>query len=71
MGEGRDFRGVAEAQGTLLMNLTLDVMVRRLRGDLGLGVFHLSSYTRIGGRVKILNIIKRSVVVKMNCTMVV
>ncbi|KAG5565915.1 hypothetical protein RHGRI_001737 [Rhododendron griersonianum] len=37
--------------------------------DAASGILAMSSFTRVGGRVKMLSIIKKHVVVKMNCTM--
>ena len=70
LARGEFLRRVTKAGRTLSMNLTVDFMVPRLRCDLSLGVIPLNSYTRIGGRVNILKIIKKNVV-KMNCAMVV
>uniref|UniRef100_A0A5B7C2P1 Late embryogenesis abundant protein LEA-2 subgroup domain-containing protein n=1 Tax=Davidia involucrata TaxID=16924 RepID=A0A5B7C2P1_DAVIN len=75
--EARNPPGLAKARRTLQMNVTLDIMLDKmmavpsLTSDLRLGLLNLSSYTRIRGRVKILKIIKKHVVVKMNCTMTV
>ncbi|GFS38789.1 late embryogenesis abundant (LEA) hydroxyproline-rich glycoprotein family [Actinidia rufa] len=41
-----------------------------LKSDMGNGILPMTSFTRVGGRVKML-IIKRHVVVKMNCTMTI
>ncbi|CAK9141946.1 unnamed protein product [Ilex paraguariensis] len=77
VGEARTPPGHASAGRTIRMNVTVDVMlgrilaVPRLSGDLVSGLLPVSSYTSIGGRVKILKIIKRNVVVEMNCTMTV
>lgn len=53
----------------------MDIMVDRLFGnpnlqsDISTGLLSMSSYTIVGGRVKLLTIIKKQVTVSMNCTM--
>ncbi|KAI3453766.1 hypothetical protein Pfo_010429 [Paulownia fortunei] len=75
IGETKTPSGEAKARRTLRMNLSIKLRmdkilkVGRLRSDLGKGLLPISSYTRISGKVKITHVIKRSVVVKMNCTM--
>lgn len=77
IGEARTPPGHAKARRTLHMNVTLDVMadqlldVPQLGSDFLAGALPMSSYTRINGKVKILNIIKKNVVVRINCTMTV
>ncbi|XP_021807960.1 uncharacterized protein LOC110751763 [Prunus avium] len=77
VGEAYGSRGQAKARRTMRMNITVDVITDRLISnpnlwaDLGSGLLTMSSYSRIPGRVNMLNIIKRHVVVKMNCTMTV
>ncbi|PWA74531.1 late embryogenesis abundant (LEA) hydroxyproline-rich glycoprotein family [Artemisia annua] len=67
--------GQSKARQTIRMNITLEIMVDGLLGnpnlqnDLGTGLLTMSSYTRVGGRVKMLTFIKKHVIVKMNCTM--
>lgn len=58
--------GVAKAKRTIPVNVTMVVLTKDLRNR---GTWGLSSYTEISGKVKILNIIKKHVVVKLNCTM--
>ncbi|CAA0830667.1 Late embryogenesis abundant (LEA) hydroxyproline-rich glycoprotein family [Striga hermonthica] len=76
IGEGRWPPGRARAQRTMRMNITVDVMMDRvlsqpdLASDLASGVVTMSSYTMVGGRVKVLTIGKH-VTVTMNCTMTV
>lgn len=54
------------------MNVTIDVITDRVVSspdfatDLGSGLLTMSSFSRVPGQVKILNLIKRHV--KMNCT---
>ncbi|THF94380.1 uncharacterized protein LOC114320830 [Camellia sinensis] len=75
VGNGRNPAGVAEAGKTVRTNMTIDVMtekilgVRRLTSDLSYGALGMRSYTSISGGVKILKIIKKNVVVKVNCSM--
>ncbi|KAL3499289.1 hypothetical protein ACH5RR_038382 [Cinchona calisaya] len=77
IGEAKTPPGRARARRTLRMNVTICVMVDqmldvpRLGSDLRVGVLPMSSYTKISGKVKILNVIKKNVVVRMNCTMTV
>ncbi|PON32698.1 Immunoglobulin-like fold containing protein [Parasponia andersonii] len=75
VGEARGPPGQAKPKRTMRMNITVDIITDRLMSspnlvaDVGSGLLTMSSYSRIPGRVKMLNIIKRHVVVKMNCTM--
>lgn len=74
VGEGRTPGGKAKARRTLRMNMTLEIIpakltaVPTLRSDLAAGALTVESYTRIGGRVKIMNMIRKTVVVRLNCT---
>lgn len=75
IGETRTPAGEARARKTLRMNVSIELMVDkirevgRLKRDLDTGLLPISSYTRISGKVKITRAIKRGVVVKLNCTM--
>ncbi|XVE57972.1 hypothetical protein DITRI_Ditri04bG0132300 [Diplodiscus trichospermus] len=75
VGEGIHLQGKAKARRTLRRNVTVEILpeellaVPSLTKDIASGAFNISSYTRISGRVKILNIIKKNVVVKFNCSM--
>ncbi|KAI3498260.1 hypothetical protein L1887_34031 [Cichorium endivia] len=75
IGEARGPPGQSKARRTTRMNITMDIMVDTLLGnpnlqsDIGKGSLGLSSYTRVGGRVKFFTFIKRHVTVTMNCTM--
>ncbi|ONI23263.1 hypothetical protein PRUPE_2G178500 [Prunus persica] len=77
VGEAHGSPGKAKARRTMRMNITVDVITDRLTSnpkwgaDVGSGLLTMSSYSRIPGRVNMWNIIKRHVVVKMNCTMTV
>lgn len=78
VGEARGPPGRAKARRTMRMNITLDLITDRLlsnpnlRADAaGSGLLTMDSYSRIGGRVNILNVFKKHVTVKMNCSMTV
>lgn len=77
IGEARGPPGQAKPRRTMRMNITVDIITDRLlsspnlQADVSSGLLNMSSYSRIPGRVKILKIIKRHVVVKMNCTLTV
>ncbi|XP_068316527.1 late embryogenesis abundant protein At1g64065 [Pyrus communis] len=77
VGEAHGAPGHAKARRTMRMNITVDMITDRLtsdpnlRADFNSGLMTMSSYSRIPGRVKLLNIIKKHVIVKMNCTMTV
>ncbi|KAM2280271.1 hypothetical protein ACFX1S_041009 [Malus domestica] len=77
VGEAHGPPGQAKAGWTMRMNITVVIITNRLtsspnvRADMGSGWLTMSSYSRIPGRVKMLNIIKKHVVVKMNCTIAI
>ncbi|GMY23764.1 late embryogenesis abundant protein [Fagus crenata] len=77
VGEARGPPGKAKPKRTAQMNITVDIITDKLLSnpnllaDVGSGLLTMSSYSRIPGRVKMLSIIKKHVVVKMNCTMTV
>ncbi|CAH8266128.1 unnamed protein product [Arabidopsis lyrata] len=78
VGEAHGLPGKARPHRTSRMNLTVDIMIDRILSDPGLGreltrsgLVNMWSYTRVGGKVKILGIVKKHVTVKMNCTMAV
>ncbi|KAB1219514.1 hypothetical protein CJ030_MR3G012310 [Morella rubra] len=77
VGEARVPPGQAKPRRTMQMNISVDIITDRLlsspnlQADVGSGLLTMSSYSRIPGRVKMLSIIKKHVVVKMNCTMTV
>ncbi|XP_014515388.1 late embryogenesis abundant protein At1g64065 [Vigna radiata var. radiata] len=74
VGEARGPPGRAKARRTIRMNVTIDVITDRVVSspdfttDLGSGLMTMSSFSRVPGQVKILNLFKRHVVVKMNCS---
>ena len=59
------------------MNITVNIFTDRLmsnpnvRADMGSRLLTMNSYSRIPGKVKMLNIIKKHVVMKMNCTIAI
>ncbi|XP_022757464.1 late embryogenesis abundant protein At1g64065-like [Durio zibethinus] len=77
VGDARGPAGRAKARRTMRMNITVDIITDRLLAspnlvaDVSSGTLTMSSYSRIGGRVNMFNIIKRYVTVKMNCSMTV
>nr|KYP58656.1 hypothetical protein KK1_014073 [Cajanus cajan] len=76
IGEGKSPSGKAKPKRTIKINSTLEIMANKLseipsfERDLADQALNISSYTRIDGKVKILNIFPREVVVEMNCTVV-
>ncbi|MBA0610966.1 hypothetical protein Godav_011693 [Gossypium davidsonii] len=74
IGEAIHLQGQAKARRTLLRNVTVELdpekiqAVPSFRSDLNSGAFSISSYSTISGRVKILKIVKKRVVVGLNCT---
>ncbi|XP_059277742.1 uncharacterized protein LOC132031884 [Lycium ferocissimum] len=77
IGEALTPPGTAKARRTLQMNVTVEIMVEKMLGiprlvnDLRSGELLVSTYTRINGRINILNIIKKNAEIKMNCIMMV
>lgn len=77
IGEARNPQGNAKAQKTFRMKITMDfllekiVRVPRLLADLTAGTMPVSTQTNIKGRVEIINIIKKTVGVKLDCTLTV
>lgn len=69
--------GVVKARKTMRVNVVYEMMVVKLAGDpkfesdLTAGNLTVRSYTRINGKVNILNIIKRKVTVNMNCSITI
>ncbi|KAL3829697.1 hypothetical protein ACJIZ3_018499 [Penstemon smallii] len=76
IGEARGPAGRARARRTMRMNVTVDVITDRilsqpdLGSDVNSGLLSMSTFTRVGGRVKML-IVNRHVTVTMNCSMTV
>ncbi|XP_022735090.1 uncharacterized protein LOC111288456 [Durio zibethinus] len=77
VGDARGPAGHAKARRTMRMNISVDIIADRLlaspnlTADVSSGTLTMSSYSRIRGRVNMLNIIKKHVTVKMNCSMTV
>ncbi|XAR54009.1 hypothetical protein NMG60_11028985 [Bertholletia excelsa] len=75
VGEARSPAGSSRARRTTRMNISVDIITDRmldnpnLQGEIKSGLLTMSSFTKVGGRVKMLGIIKKHVVVRMNCTM--
>ncbi|PIN13679.1 hypothetical protein CDL12_13700 [Handroanthus impetiginosus] len=75
IGDAHGPPGSARARRTMRMNVTVDIITDRLltqpnlSSDINSGLLTISSYTRVGGKVKI--IFKKHVTVTMNCSMTV
>ncbi|KAF5195502.1 Late embryogenesis abundant (LEA) hydroxyproline-rich glycoprotein family [Thalictrum thalictroides] len=74
VGEAHTPLGQAKARRTHNMTMSIDVITSRFRTDpnffedITSGILTMSSYTHLGGRVKIAKIIKKHIDVKLNCT---
>jgi hypothetical protein len=74
IGEARGPPGKSKARRTMRMNVTVDVVmdnlisIPNLQSDMSSGILTMSTFTKLGGKVKMFNIIKKHVVVRMNCT---
>ncbi|KAE8712770.1 Detected protein of unknown function [Hibiscus syriacus] len=75
VGEGIHFQGKAKPRRTLRKNVTVEIDPEKFLADpsfvikiMGSKGLNISSYTRISGRIDIMNIIKRNVLVKFNCS---
>lgn len=77
VGEARGPAGRARSRRTMRMNITVDIITDGLTkspylsDDVSSGILPMRSYSMIPGRVNILGILKKHIIVKMNCTMVV
>ncbi|KAK3428591.1 hypothetical protein EUGRSUZ_E00095 [Eucalyptus grandis] len=77
VGEARGPPGKSRARRTMRMNISVDIITDMLLSnpnlieDMKQQLLPMSSYSRIPGRVNMLNIIKKHVTVKMNCTMTI
>lgn len=77
VGEARGPPGKSKARKTTRMNITINIITDKivshpgLQDDISTGLLTMNSYTVVGGRVKLLNMIKKHVVVKMNCSIAV
>ncbi|GMJ00306.1 hypothetical protein HRI_003699800 [Hibiscus trionum] len=75
VGEGIHSQGEAKPRRTLRRNVTVEINPEKFLADpsfvidiIGSKELNVSSYTRISGRINIMNIIKRNVLVKFNCS---
>ncbi|XP_054782511.1 uncharacterized protein LOC129289780 [Prosopis cineraria] len=74
VGEVRGPPGRAKARRTVRMDVDVDLITDNLMSSSNFtaevvsGILTLNSYSRVPGKVKILKIYKKHVVVKMNCT---
>ncbi|GMJ06237.1 hypothetical protein like AT2G46150 [Hibiscus trionum] len=75
VGEGSHFQGKAKARRTLRRNVTVEIDPEKFLTDpgfvadiIGSKGLNISSYTRISGRINVMNIMKRNVLVKFNCS---
>ncbi|CAI8619514.1 unnamed protein product [Vicia faba] len=74
IGGGVTPAGKAKAQRTGRFNVTLEIMAKKLEDKPGWIVdirdqgLNFSTYTKMSGKVKILNLFKRKVGVELNCT---
>ncbi|KAG2681021.1 hypothetical protein I3843_11G125200 [Carya illinoinensis] len=75
VGEGTIPHGKAKARRTQRMNMTMYIMLDKIfsapsySSDSSSGALPMSTFTKLSGRVKILKISKKNVVVQMNCTL--
>lgn len=74
IGEARSPPGKAKARRTIRMNITVDVITDRLIShpmlptEMASGLITMNSYTKVGGKVKMIKLINKHVTVKMNCS---
>lgn len=77
IGEARGPPGQAKARRTVFINETVDLIIGKLvsnpslQSDIRSTLLPITSYTRVGGRVKILNFIRRHITVSLNCSVMV
>lgn len=77
IGEARGPPGQAKARRTMKMNVTIEIILDSLMSnpslltDISSGILPMNTYSSVPGRVKMLKIIKKHVVVKMNCSVTV
>ncbi|KAL3622169.1 hypothetical protein CASFOL_033580 [Castilleja foliolosa] len=75
VGESRGAPGKAKARRTTRVNVTVDIMTDRILldpnfdVDLFTGLVNMSSYTRVGGRMKLFVVIDKKLTVWMRCNM--
>jgi Late embryogenesis abundant protein len=69
--------GVAQARGTVRLNVTVDLMVSLLTSDLQFvqdlvtGDVRFNTSTQVGGRVKVFGLVQHHVDVVMNCSLMI
>lgn len=77
LGEAYGPAGNSRAHRTFRMNVTVDIMAERVMADAQLlqelvgGVIDVTTSTRLGGRVKLLGVIRRHVDVSVNCSLAI
>ncbi|XP_016486671.1 late embryogenesis abundant protein At1g64065 [Nicotiana tabacum] len=77
VGEARGPPGKSKARRTMRMNITIDIITDKivshpsLLSDISTGLLTINSFTSVGGKVNLLRMIKKHVVVKMNCSITV
>lgn len=77
IGEAKTPKGTAKANKTFRLTITIDVMLQtflrvpRFLGDLTAGEMPVSTRSSIRGKVEVLNIIKKKVGVKLDCSLTV
>ncbi|XP_022147195.1 late embryogenesis abundant protein At1g64065 [Momordica charantia] len=73
VGEARGPSGQARPHRTARMNITVNIIAELLLSNINVsaGTLQLRSFSRIPGRVKMLHFIRKHIVVKMNCTVVI
>ncbi|CAK9310912.1 unnamed protein product [Citrullus colocynthis] len=75
IGEGETPPGKVKAKDTLKLNVTVEIELEKIDDasslikDWNLGALHISSYTEIPGRVKLLGSIKKNYVVNISCSL--
>lgn len=77
IGEAKTPKGTAKANKTFRLKITIDVMLQtflrvpRFLGDLTAGEMPVNTRSSIKGKVEVLNIIKKTVGVKLDCSLTV
>lgn len=77
IGEAKTPKGTAKANKTFRLTITIDVMLQtflrvpRFLGDLTAGEMPVNTRSSIKGKVEVLNIVKKTVGVKLDCSLTV
>uniref|UniRef100_A0A7N0SXA6 Late embryogenesis abundant protein LEA-2 subgroup domain-containing protein n=1 Tax=Kalanchoe fedtschenkoi TaxID=63787 RepID=A0A7N0SXA6_KALFE len=77
VGEARGPPGKAKAQRSQRITASVDLFTGRfmadpnLMSDVAAGTIVVGSYTKVGGRIRMLKFVQRHVVVTMNCTLTI